>query len=68
MKFDEVMDYVQYFLDYKKEKGASKPQTRITIIEMEPTVDSIVVIKSSNEQAQLREWRAAESPSSAVLC
>jgi len=52
MKFDEVMDYVQYFLDYKKEKGASKPQTRITIIEMEPTVDEIEAFKKYWTQLQ----------------
>ncbi len=45
LKFEEVMDHVQYFLDYKKEKKASKPQTRVTIIEMEPTVNEIEAFK-----------------------
>jgi MoaA/NifB/PqqE/SkfB family radical SAM enzyme len=41
LKFDEVMDHVQYFLDYKKEKKAKKPETRVTIIKMQPTVNEI---------------------------
>lgn len=41
LDFDEVTDNVRYFLNYKKEQGKTKPQTRITIINMEPTKDEI---------------------------
>lgn len=45
LKFDEVMENVHYFLDYQKQQKASKPQTRITIIKMEPTVSEIEEFK-----------------------
>ena len=37
LDFNEVTDNVRYFLKYKKDAGKSKPQTRITIINMKPT-------------------------------
>ena len=41
LDFDEVTDNVRYFLNYKKEKGKTKPETRVTIINMKPTEDEI---------------------------
>mgnify|MGYP001545071830 CR=1 FL=1 len=41
LDFDKVTKNVRYFLDYKKEKKASKPETRITIIRMTHTEDEI---------------------------
>jgi MoaA/NifB/PqqE/SkfB family radical SAM enzyme len=45
LKFDEVMENVHYFLDYQKQQKVSKPQTRVTIIKMEPTMAEIEEFK-----------------------
>ena len=41
LKYENVMKNVLYFLDYKKTHGETKPQTRVTIINMVPTKDEI---------------------------
>ncbi len=41
LKFDNVVDNVKYFLNYKKEKRKKNPQTRITIIDMKPTQSEV---------------------------
>ena len=37
LTFEKVVNNVKHFLNYKKLKSKNKPQTRITIIDMEPT-------------------------------
>ena len=41
LDFDQVVKNVRFFLDYKKQKNATKPETRITIINMQPTAKEI---------------------------
>jgi MoaA/NifB/PqqE/SkfB family radical SAM enzyme len=41
LNYEEVVENVEYFLRYKKEKGKTKPQTRVTIIKMVPTEGEI---------------------------
>ncbi len=41
LDFDQVVKNVRFFLEYKKQKNASKPETRITIINMQPTEKEI---------------------------
>jgi len=41
LNYDIVLKNVLFFLDYKKMKRLSKPQTRVTIIKMVPTKDEI---------------------------
>ncbi len=41
LKYDQVLQNVSFFLEHKKEKQARKPQTRITIIKMQPTEKEI---------------------------
>ena len=41
VNFDTVMKNTLFFLDYKKSKGKTKPQTRATIIKMKPTENEI---------------------------
>ena len=41
LDFDTVTDNVKYFLNYKKSLNKTKPQTRVTIIDMKPTKDEV---------------------------
>ena len=41
LNYEEVIGNIEYFLNYKKEKGKNKPETRITIIRMVPTEKEI---------------------------
>jgi len=41
VKFDAVMKHTHFFVNYRKEKRARKPQTRVTIIKMKPTAAEI---------------------------
>ncbi len=41
LDFNQVVKNVRFFLDYKKQKNKSKPETRITIINMQPTEKEI---------------------------
>ena len=41
LDFDTVTDNVKYFLNYKKSLNKTKPETRVTIIDMKPTKDEV---------------------------
>ena len=41
LDFDVVTKNVKYFLNYKKSLNKSKPETRVTIIDMKPTKDEV---------------------------
>lgn len=41
VNFDKVMDNVLYFTDYRKRVKKSTPETSVTIIRMQPTLDEI---------------------------
>lgn len=41
LDFDRVLENIHFFLAYKAEKNRKKPQTRMTIIKMQPTEDEI---------------------------